>query len=293
MAENGDRVTSDDGWGSAGFGTADVYVISFPKCGRTWLRTLMGKAISEARNLPFTLFRDLELLEFSRADPSLPKIKFLHDDGVLVKTPGELSQDKSGYRAKRVVLLTRDLRDVAVSRYFQLTRGSIERFEDERFQGDLDEFIRYDRGSLRTCIEFWNIWYRCRSVPADFLRVSYEQLAAAPAEELGRILAFCGITGVEDAVLRSAAEFAGFENMRAMEQRDLLGSWRLRPGNPDDPESFKTRRGIIGGFSDYLREEQVSYLDSLIVENLVKPWWPAAFAAGVRRSAGAEPGSAL
>lgn len=241
----------------------------------------MGKAISEARDLPFTLFRDLELLEFSRADPSLPRIRFLHDDGVSVKTPGQLSQDKSDYRTKKVVLLTRDLRDVAVSRYLQLTK-----WLDDRFDGDLDEFIRHERGGPRTCIEFWNIWYRCQSVPADFTRVSYEQLAAAPAAELGRILAFCGVTGVGDAVLRSAAEFAGFKNMRAMEQGDLLGSWRLRPGNPDDPESFKTRRGIVGGFSDYLREEQVSYLNSLIVENLVAPWWPVAFAAeAVRGSA--------
>jgi hypothetical protein len=260
---------------SGSYTEADVYILSFPKCGRTWLRTLMAKALSEARNLPMEILRDLELLYFSRVDSSVPQIAFTHDDHVKQKVPEELSHDKSSYRDKRIIFLTRDLRDVVVSQYFQMTR----REPYGRFNGTLDDFISYGRGSLRTCIAFWNIWHDNRCVPRSFLCTSYERLTVDTASELRRILDFSELAHIDDAALYAAVKFASFRNMRAMEVRDSFQTDILRPTDPKDLESYKTRRGIVGGFRDYLNERQLCNISNLLTSGLVRAWWPAAFAA--------------
>ncbi|MCX5379743.1 sulfotransferase domain-containing protein [Streptomyces sp. NBC_00091] len=253
---------------------ADVYVLSFPKCGRTWLRLLMAKAISLDWGLPMEMCRDLRLEEFSAAQPRIPEITFWHDDRVGWRTPGQLSTDKEHYRGSRVVFLTRDLRDTTVSYYFQRSLRP-----DNPYAGPLGDFIGEKEGSLRTCVEFWNIWYASQGVPSSFLLTSYERLAADTPGELARILEFCGLPPAGPRILREAVEFAGFSSMRAMELSDALDSERLRPGRPGEPESYKTRRGIIGGFRDYLTDSQIGEVDDLIRTALVPEWQALAFAA--------------
>ncbi|WP_051967521.1 sulfotransferase domain-containing protein [Kitasatospora mediocidica] len=252
----------------------DVYVISFPKCGRTWLRVLMAKAISEGRRLPMELCEDLVLTGFSDADSAVPRIVFWHDDRVEWRTPAELSRDKSFYRDRKVVLLVRDLRDTAVSRYFQSARRS-----ENPYPGELADFLTEEQGSVKTCLAFWNIWHASRHVPASFLLTSYERLAADPVGELARVLDFCGLPPVDPQALRTAVDFADFGNMRAMELADTLRSERLRPAVPGDPESFKTRRGVVGGFREYLSPDQIAYVNQLVRRDLVPEWHPAALAA--------------
>ena len=256
---------------------ADVYVFSFPKCGRTWLRVLLAKAISNARGLPIELCSGLRLTEFSRVDPAIPTVVFWHDDQPGWRRAEELSGDKSDYRASKVVFLTRDLRDVLVSYYFQRTRRV-----DNPFAGTLDEFIVEPRGGLSTCIEYWNIWHAARGIPRSFLLVSYEELARDTRGVLAKVVDFCGMPfGDDDAVFADAVEYGLFENMRALELADAFRSEKLRPGDPADPESFKTRRGVVGGFRDYLTALQQRRADELIRSELVADWQPLAFAADV------------
>ncbi len=51
------------------------------------------------------------------------------------------------------------------------------------------------------------------------------------------------------------------------EQRQFQGGM-LKPANQDDPESYKTRRGKIGGYADYLSPEQVEYMNHKIETEL-------------------------
>jgi hypothetical protein len=41
----------------------------------------------------------------------------------------------------------------------------------------------------------------------------------------------------------------------------MFNSAGLSRADPDDPESFRVRRGIVGGYKDYLSAEQVLDLD--------------------------------
>lgn len=232
--------------------SADVVVVSFPKCGRTWLRMMVGRAVQ----LHFGLddANPFKLTELRQRGARMPRITFTHDDEPQWKSPAELESSKRRYSGKRVVLLVRDPRDVVVSMYFQ----SVKR--EYAYEGTLSSFIREPRGSFETVVAFYNTWAASRRVPEQLLLLRYEDLRAAPEAEMRRLLEFIGLSGVSDDTIRSAVEFAAFDNMRQMEERNSLGTGALRPGDIQDRSSFKTRRGQVGGFVDYLGEEEVEEL---------------------------------
>ncbi len=243
---------------------ADVAVISFPKAGRTWLRALLAAAFRAHRGLPEAPEALLRL-----PDPGatgLPRVRFKHDDAPQLKRPEELVTDKSEFRDVRVILLARDLRDLAVSTYFQMTR------REARFDGDLEAFLRGPRGGIDTMIRFFNIWAENREIPKDLLLIRYEDLHRNPRGELLRALAFCGLPDVADAALDSAVDAARFDRMRDLETTGASASGRLRPGETGDPESFKTRRGQVGGYREYLSVDQADWIEGRMRAEL-SPWY--------------------
>jgi hypothetical protein len=78
------------------------------------------------------------------------------------------------------------------------------------------------------------------------------------------MLDFVGVRGVDDGVMCEAVVFASFDNMRAMEETDATGSARLRPGRTGDLDSYKTRRGVVGGYRDELTPQQIDRLERLM-----------------------------
>ena len=73
---------------------------------------------------------------------------------------------------------------------------------------------------------------------------------------------------ISNDVIAEAVRFTSFENMRKMESADKFKSARLRPLDKEDKESYKTRRGKVGGFVDYLSRENIEYINRKINEEL-------------------------
>jgi hypothetical protein len=264
---------------------ADAFVISYPKCGRTWLNMLMSRALASRYGVsdPDYLASDLLGGEVAGA----PHIRFSHDDNPHWKTPRGLARSKERYAGKKVVLLVRDPRDVVVSMYFERSR------RERAYAGSLSQFLRERKGSLATIIEYYNIWAAERGRPAAFCLARYEDLKADAAGELRRLLRFAGVEGLTDAHVEDAVTFASFENMRAMETAGAAGTGRLRPGDPGDAESFKTRKGKVGGHVDYLSPEETAWVDRKVREELDPFYGYGAPAAAVRGPARtAEPAGA-
>jgi hypothetical protein len=235
-------------------------LISYPKCGRTWLRCLIGRTYQTYFQLEHENI--LEIENFSTLHPLIPSIHVSHDDNPMWQTPNELDRSKQKYAQSKVIFLVRDPRDVVVSMYFHRNRRK------KTYDGSLAEFIREPRGGLGTIIEFMNIWANNRNVPQSFLLVRYEELRQDTAQQLRAIMNYLGLPNVSEETIQDAVRYCSFENMHKMESGNLLDSPKLRPKNPNDPESFKTRKGVVAGYTAYLDREDLAYLDRQLTDKL-------------------------
>lgn len=232
----------------------DVFLVSFPKCGRTWLRVMVGRALQVHHGLPEGP-GIVELHQLAGQASGIPCIYATHDDFDDDKTPADLRASKDAYRGSRVILLVRDPRDVIVSFYHhsrarELTTG-------------LDEFLAQPAGSFASLLQFYENWASNLDVPDATLVVRYEDLHARTHEELARVLRFVGVD-VPDETVAEAVAYGRFDNMRRLEEGDALGTDKLRPRQRGDFRTYKTRRGKVGGFRDELTPEQIARLDEMM-----------------------------
>jgi len=251
----------------------DVYLISYPKCGRTWLRLMIGRAVILHYNLPET--EDTLLLRWKkRPHPELPRITVIHEDRPMRKSAQELERSKTRYRNKKIIFLVRDPRDVLVSSYFEMSkRGEI--FGDNpytirkpTFNGSLTEFTNKQVGGYDTILAYYNIWADNRRVPQDFLLVRYEDIKADPTGELRKVIDFLELKTISDDAIAEAVDYGSFDNMRKMETENKFQSGILNPADKKDESSYKTRKGEVGGYMKYLNEKEIEILNRKIQEDL-------------------------
>lgn len=235
--------------------TTDVYVVSFPKSGRTWFRTILGTALqlqSGREDVDPTSVHRLWMF-----DPGVPRFVFTHDVNAHLASTRAVLWLGNRYLNKKTIFLIRDPRDTIVSLFFEMTKrvGS--------FEGTISEFIRQDAGGIASLIAFLNEWMRNLGKIRQHLLVSYEDLHNRPTETIASALDFAGAP-VDATVIRQALELCSFEAMRDMERAGSVAHVRLRPGNVADPQSYKVRSGKIGGYRNHLSREDCDFLDCYI-----------------------------
>ena len=92
-----------------------------------------------------------------------------------------------------------------------------------------------------------------------FLLSRCETVREDPRASFAQILRSLGEASPDEGALTRAVEFSAFGNMKKLEAAGAFGSKILRAGDTADPESFKVRRGKIGGFAAYLTAEEQAY----------------------------------
>jgi hypothetical protein len=204
-------------------------VVSWPKSGRTWLRFMLDRLGIH--------------LEYSHQRESAP-------------LPG-------GWERKRILLLHRDPRDTTVSHWFAATRRG------GGYRGPLSDFLRDPEGGLERAMRFNLFWKERldRGRAGNGLTLSYEGLHADTAGELARATAFVRGETVPEEALRRAVAAGRFEHMHALEASGrgarLYGDV-LAPGDPSDPDSFKTREGRVGGWRRHFGAADAAFADALL-----------------------------
>ena len=131
------------------------------------------------------------------------------------------------------------------------------------YRGSLVEMIRHPLFGIKSVIEVMNTWIEewGRGDREGFKLVRYEDLLKDPAGEFRRVLAFLGFDEIDEKAFSHSLEFASFDNMKRMEGAGEFRAGILKPGDPQDPESFKMRRGKREGYKDYLATEDILYLN--------------------------------
>ena len=216
---------------NAGNGGHAGFCVAFPKSGRTWLQFMLDEC-------------------------GVP-LKYTHNGARHSKpVPFEaLRLCGERYRDKRVVFLSRDPRDTAVSGYFQkhLRRGG--------YAGTISDFIRDPLHGVEKIVRFNVTWLERGPRLCDFLPITYEALSAQPVDLLQTIVTFVGF-GLSDEDLARAVANNTFDNMQ---RREIAGDGRsLTRRDVDNPESYKIRRGKVGGYVDYLSAGDISFCQEIL-----------------------------
>ncbi|MAT92016.1 MAG: sulfotransferase [Halioglobus sp.] len=248
---------------------SDWVLMSWGKSGRTWLRVMLSRAYTLKAGLPASELLDFDNLR--KADPSLPAVFFTHNNYLRDYTGNW--QSKAHFKGRKIVLLVRDPRDVAVSQFFQWQfrmRPNKKFINDYPPHGaDIDtwDFVLDRDAGVPRIVDYFNGWAAAMAELEDVLVVRYEDMRADPAAVLARILAFTG-SDVSAQQVEEAVEFAAYENMKKMEQESFFkGSGaRVKAADKDNPQSYKVRKAKVGGYRDYFTDEQCAELDDLVAQ---------------------------
>lgn len=250
---------------------ADIVVVSFGKSGRTWLRVMLSRAYQLKHGLSKRDIIGFDNLNYRNR--AIPKIFFTHDNYIQDYTGHDSS--KQDFYDKKVVLLARDPRDVAVSQFFQWKfrmkpgKKTLNAYPEHGSEISMFNFVMDPDGGLPKVMAFMNLWADESPRLRDFLLVRYEDLKSRPHETLARLMDFMG-TPATEAQIDEAVEFASYENMKKMEQQRTfwLSGGRLVPKDRSNPHSYKVRRAKVGGYRDYFEDDEVARIDTMVQETL-------------------------
>lgn len=194
----------------------DVFLVSYPRSGNTWLRSILCRLIRP------------DLDPFSNLDTCVPDI-YAVGRRELHRSPRPRllkSHEPFDSRYRDVIYLVRDPRDVLVSYYrFHLLRGRLPvgyplvEFANRFLSGDLDRFGRWSdhvRG-----------WVDVRRRPSRFLLVRYEDALRSPAQVVERIAAHIAIELAPSDAL-AVVNSCSIERMRTAERSGRMLADRRR-----------------------------------------------------------------
>lgn len=250
---------------------ADIAVVSFGKSGRTWVRVMVSRLYQQIHGLPENALLGFD--NFHNMDKSIPRVFFTHDNYIGDYTGHKDS--KTDFYGKKVVLLVRDPRDVAVSQFFQWMyrmkpeKKLLNEYPPHGTELSIFDFVMHPGGGMPKVIDFMNLWAREMKNVKDICVIRYEDMRAEPEKTLARMAEFMEM-GATEGQIREAVEYASFENLK---KKEAAGSFRLSggrmmPGDKNNPNSYKVRRAKVGGYRDYFEDEQVRAIDELMESTL-------------------------
>lgn len=204
----------------------DVFLVSYPKSGNTWMRFLVG-------NLAFPD----DPIRFANVETRIPSIYGMADKKLrLVPKPRYLKSHEAFHPDyQNVVYIVRDPRDVAVS-YFHFAQKvnriprkmSIEDFVSKFISDEL--WLRYG-----TWADHVMSWLAMAPSRRKFLLLRYEDLLADAKQELRKIASLLGIKATEEH-LSHAIEMSTADRMRELEKNEWkLWSRSIRRARRDVP----------------------------------------------------------
>ena len=230
----------------------DATFLSIMCSGRTWVRFFLQQYFAAATGVPMPLEpRSLP------PTPISPSICFTHDFLDLFETApaGPWIVFEPEMAGKPVILMTRDLRDTAVSWFYYLRVSQPDAFRALAPGGTLAELIDSPVAGLErlAAVHETNMAYFGRHKGRK-LNLRYEHLKLSPESEFLGLLAFLSNAPVRREIFEQALRASSFDQMQALEiqiSRDGRAREYMRLGVENwsgDRNDLKVRNGEAGGF---------------------------------------------
>ena len=258
---------------------ANFLIIGHPKSGNTWLKVMISRLYQLRYDLPESKLINTD--EFARKIPEIPRLAatngYYSYEGEVGKLLAVGAPDNP-LRHKPVLFLARNPIDIAVSWYHQFTKRQSRAKQElinhwienpvDRRTVQMWEFVRHSDIGLPSLIEYQNTWARNVAELERGMLVKYEELRGEPIPTLHRITRLMGEDFSEDEI-RAAVEWGSFDNLQKLETKGTFSQGGMKLVNPNDPSTFKVRRGKVGGYRDDFDPQQVAELEALVRENIL------------------------
>ncbi len=216
----------------------DMFIVSYPKSGNTWVRFLVANLLHP------------DPTDFTTMETRVPTIyqQTSRQLSSFARPRVLKSHEYFDPRYPRAVYVVRDPRDIAVS-YFHYSKrkgfvteaSTIDEFAGVFLEGRLNRFGTWHENVAS--------WLAARDGTQQMLLVRYEDLRKDTPGELRRIARFLDIDG-SDAVIARAVEASSFERMRQLEEASTGTTLHLKH-KLDVPF---VRKGVAGGWKQELPE---------------------------------------
>ncbi len=214
----------------------DLFLVSYPKSGNTWLRYILATAIKGRSDLSF------EELEKIVPDVYVSKTKINSFKGQRIIK----SHDALFDHLPSVIYIYRDYRDVLVSYYHYAINA-------KEFTGTLKEFIR-----SKLPIKFFGSWadhvkgaFEAKKKGKRILILSYEDMLQNPELNISKILNFTQLKSVLTS--KQIAEMCNFSTLQKNEKEK---------GSYFGSDALFFRKGESGKGAAGFDEEDINYLMS-------------------------------
>jgi hypothetical protein len=231
----------------------DLFLVSYPKSGNTWIRFLLANLLHPAARIDFSTIEAIVPDIYQNTERSLqaaPRPRIIK------------SHEYFDPKYHRVVYMVRDPRDVLLSfhRYQMMVKEIPEATPLTAYAADFISGVVSPHGSWG---EHVGSWRGARENQAGFLLVRYEELSSQTVPEVARIARFRG-AAADEAAIAAVVERCSADRMREME-RTQGGAWRPLKGRREG-HTF-VRKARAGGW----REELVPELAQRVEETWTVP----------------------
>lgn len=213
----------------------DVFVVSYPKSGNTWVRFLLANALYPEVDVNFDTVDELIPEVVDKDHEKAPACEMRRSN----LPPPRLLKSHAPYRSSypRVIYILRDGRDVYAS-YYNFRRPD---FSEETM---FEEFLEAEHWPTRWS-DHVDGWMKASDSRDNILVVRFEDLKEDSARELRRMISFIGKEPMSDARIQRATEASSFENMCRLEEEK---------GGVTKPVRFM-RKGKVGSWQELFTDE--------------------------------------
>jgi len=159
---------------------------------------------------------------------------------------------------RKVIYLSRNPLDVAVSMYFQ------EKYRGKAPQGSIFDYVKK---KIHKVIDFQLRIERLKTDHWHF--VTYEELKSGP-KALYQVFKYIDVN-LDMVEAKQIWKDCSFENMKTFHKdpKYKKKKYRLVPGvdkHKDNPDAYKVRKGKVKGYTDYLTPEQIKTIKKAVGE---------------------------
>ena len=221
-----------------------IFLVSFPKTGRTWL-SYMLREIESKKNI------DLNYIISHDFSEIIIESGFRQDSNIIFK-----NTNRYFYRRAKVIFLVRDPRDVIVSHFHQVTK----RAKNPLQFSSISSFVRNKSLGFNRIIHFYNLWCKQKHIPKSFYLIKYEDLVNNGENELKKLLSFFNVNVSSNLIDQVYSE----SNAKKMRQKELQNKLSDFNNFGKQINQLKVRKAKVGNYKDELDLSDINYCNELM-----------------------------